>query len=114
MCIRIKLILIFAACILQGQDTNVNCNVLLPLLYLQAELLCPSEKQKLLLKREKNKKAAEKCRVKRKEESMKIRQEYEEYLEANETLQSEIRKMANEKERLETILKDHNCVGAAV
>jgi len=81
---------------------------------LQAELLCPSEKQKLLLKREKNKRAAEKCRIKRKEESMKIRQEYEEYLDANETLQSEVRKLAQEKERLETILKEHNCVGAKV
>ena len=77
-------------------------------------MLCPSEKQKLLLKREKNKKAAEKCRIKRKEESMRIRQEYEEYLDANETLQSEIRKLAQEKERLETILKEHNCVGAKV
>jgi len=76
--------------------------------------LCPTEKQKLLLKREKNKRAAEKCRIKRKEESVKIRQEYEEYLEVNETLQSEIRKLAQEKERLETILKEHNCVGATV
>lgn len=45
---------------------------------------------------------------------MKIRQEYEEYLDANETLQSEIRKLAQEKEKLETILKEHNCVGAKV
>ena len=81
---------------------------------MQAELLCPSEKQKLLMKREKNKKAAEKCRVKRKEESIKVRQEYDEYLDANESLQSEIRKLAQEKERLETILKEHNCVGAKV
>lgn len=83
-------------------------------MYLQAELLCPAEKQKLLLKREKNKKAAEKCRVKRKEESIKVRQEYDEYLDATESLQSEIRKLAQEKERLETILKEHNCVGAKV
>lgn len=81
---------------------------------INAELLCPSEKQKLLMKREKNKKAAEKCRVKRKEESIKVRQEYDEYLDANESLQSEIRKLAQEKEKLETILKEHNCVGAKV
>ena len=66
------------------------------------------------MKREKNKKAAEKCRVKRKEESIKVRQEYDEYLDANESLQSEIRKLAQEKEKLETILKEHNCVGAKV
>ena len=81
---------------------------------MQAELLCPSEKQKLLMKREKNKRAAEKCRVKRKEESVKVRQEYDEFLDVNESLQSEIRKLAQEKERLETILKEHNCVGAKV
>lgn len=104
----------------RGQDVNVNQSGLFTsypfnlFIFPQAELLCPSEKQKLLLKREKNKKAAEKCRIKRKEESMKIRQEYEEYLDANESLQSEIRKLAQEKEKLETILKEHNCVGAKV
>jgi len=66
------------------------------------------------MKREKNKKAAEKCRVKRKEESIRIRQEYEEYSDANESLQAEIRKLAQEKEKLEAILKEHNCIGAKV
>ncbi len=74
------------------------------------ELLNPDERGKILQKREKNKVAAEKCRVKRREKIQGVRVEYEEYLVANEGLESDISELQEEKDRLEQLLKTHNCV----
>ncbi len=70
----------------------------------------PDERDKVLQKREKNKVAAEKCRVKRREQVQGIRVEYEEYLVANETLEANIANLQEEKDKLELLLKTHNCV----
>ena len=64
----------------------------------------------MLQKREKNKVAAEKCRVKRREKMQGIRVEYEEYVVANESLEKEIKLLEEERDRLEQLLKSHNCV----
>lgn len=76
----------------------------------QLQYLSPDERDKVLHKREKNKVAAEKCRVKRREKVQQVRVEYEECLEANESLQSEIRRLREEEEKLEHLLKHHSCV----
>lgn len=54
--------------------------------------------------------AAEKCRVKRREKMQGVRIEYEEYLVANESLEADIEKLQEERDRLEQLLKSHNCV----
>lgn len=76
-------------------------------------MLNPDERDKVLQKREKNKVAAEKCRIKRREKMHHVRIEYEEYLESNETLESEIRKLQEERDHLEHLLKHHHCVQKA-
>lgn len=73
-------------------------------------MLNPDERDKVLQKREKNKVAAEKCRVKRREKMHHVRIEYDEYLESNEALEKEIRKLQEERDNLERLLKQHNCV----
>ena len=60
-------------------------------------------------KREKNKVAAEKCRVKRREKVQQIRAEYDEFLEANEELESKIRQLKEEYCTLQDILENHSC-----
>ena len=76
----------------------------------QVELLAPDEKEKVLQKREKNKAAAERCRIKRRENVQKTRTEYEDYLEANETLESDIQTLKEEVKMLQDILNNHHCV----
>lgn len=64
----------------------------------------------MLTKREKNKVAAEKCRVKRREKVQQIRAEYDDYLEANESLEAEIQRLEEEKQLLQELLEKHHCV----
>lgn len=73
-------------------------------------MLSPDERDKVLQKREKNKLAAEKCRVKRREQIQHIRIEYDDYLEANEALEKEIKRLKEERDQLEKLLEDHPCV----
>ena len=77
---------------------------------LQLEALHPEQRDKVLQKREKNKVAAEKCRVKRREQNHEIRVEYEEYLVANEELESQIRKLREEERLLQELLDNHPCL----
>jgi cell division protein FtsB len=62
-----------------------------------------------LQKREKNKVAAEKCRIKRRDRVQQTRSEYDCYVEANETLDAQIRRLKEERQMLEDILKGHTC-----
>ena len=73
-------------------------------------LLSPDDRDKVLHKREKNKVAAEKCRVKRREQVHQTRAEYEDYLEANEKVDAEIRLLKEELQMLEDCLRGHKCV----
>lgn len=73
-------------------------------------MLSPDERDKVLHKREKNKVAAEKCRVKRREKVQQMRAEYDEFLEANEALESDIQQLRELKEQLEEIMENHQCV----
>lgn len=73
-------------------------------------MLSPDERDKVLHKREKNKKAAEKCRVKRREKVQQMRAEYDEFLEANEALESDIQQLRELKDQLEEIMESHHCV----
>lgn len=77
---------------------------------LQLEMLSPDQRDRVLQKREKNKVAAEKCRVKRRERNQEIRAQYEDYLEANEELESQIRKLREEHRILQELLESHSCV----
>ena len=77
---------------------------------IQLQLLNPDERDKVLSKREKNKVAAEKCRVKRREKMQHVRVEYEEYLVANESLERDIQDLQDEKDELERLLKCHRCI----
>ena len=73
-------------------------------------MLSPDEREKVLSKREKNKIAAEKCRIKRRENVQRVRAEYDEYLEANEALESQIQRAKEEVQRLQELLDNHRCV----
>ncbi len=64
----------------------------------------------MLQKREKNKVAAERCRVKRRENVQKTRAEYDENLELNESLQADIVRMTEECRMLQEILRSHHCI----
>ena len=72
-------------------------------------MLSPDERHKVVNKREKNKVAAEKCRVKRRQKVQQTRAEYDEYLEANEALEAEIQQLRELKEQLEEVLENHHC-----
>ena len=72
-------------------------------------MLNPDERDKVLQKREKNKHAAEKCRVKRREQIQHVRLEYDDYLESNEALEKEIKRLRDEKDQLEKLLTEHPC-----
>lgn len=72
-------------------------------------MLSPDDRDKVLQKREKNKVAAEKCRIKRRDKVQQTRGEYDNYLDANESLEAEIRHLKEEQEMLEDILKGHTC-----
>lgn len=73
-------------------------------------MLSPDQRDRVVQKREKNKVAAEKCRIKRRERTHEIRAEYDEYLEANEELESQIRKLREEQHALQELLDNHHCV----
>ena len=79
-------------------------------MFLQLETLSPDQRDRIIQKREKNKVAAEKCRVKRREKNHDIRMEYEEYLVANEELESQIRKLREEYRVLQELLDNHPCL----
>lgn len=53
--------------------------------------------------------AAEKCRIKRRDKVQQTRGEYDNYLEANEILDAEVRHLKEERQMLEDILKGHTC-----
>jgi hypothetical protein len=77
---------------------------------IQLETLSPDQRDRVLQKREKNKVAAEKCRVKRRDRNHEIRVQYEEYLEANEELESQIKTLREEQRVLQELLDNHPCV----
>lgn len=77
--------------------------------FCQVDRLTPDDRDKVLQKREKNKVAAEKCRIKRRDKVQQTRSEYDIFLEANENLESEIRHLKEERQMLEDILKGHTC-----
>lgn len=54
--------------------------------------------------------AAEKCRIKRREKVQEIRAEYDDFLEVNENLDAQIRRLKEERQMLADILKEHKCV----
>ena len=77
---------------------------------MQVETLSPDQRDRVLQKREKNKVAAEKCRIKRREKNHDIRLQYEEHLVANEDLESQIRKLREEYRVLQELFDSHPCV----
>ena len=79
-------------------------------LLMKVDLLSPDDRDKVLQKREKNKVAAEKCRIKRRQKVQETRAEYDDYLEANENLDAQIRRLKEERQMLADILKEHQCV----
>ena len=93
------------------QQHSENCSVGYQLFaILQVDLLAPDEKEKVLQKREKNKAAAERCRVKRRENIQKTRAEYDEHLELNEALQADIHHLRDEFTMLQELLRSHQCM----
>lgn len=73
-------------------------------------MLSPDQRDRIIQKREKNKVAAEKCRIKRRERNQEIRVQYDEYLEANEELETQIKKLREEQRILQELLDNHACV----
>lgn len=73
-------------------------------------MLSPDQRDRIVQKREKNKVAAEKCRIKRRERNQEIRVQYDEYLEANEELEIQIKKLREEQRVLQELLDNHTCV----
>lgn len=71
--------------------------------------MSPDDRDKVLQKREKNKVAAEKCRVKRRQKVHQTRSEYEGYLDVNDSLDADVRCLKEEKQMLEEALSDHKC-----
>lgn len=77
---------------------------------IQLEMLSPDERERVIAKREKNKAAAEKCRVKRKEKVQRVRTEYEDCVEENEALEAEVRKLREEYQIIRELFDKHHCV----
>lgn len=71
--------------------------------------LTPDEEQRRKLRRERNKVAASKCRMKRKEHVNTLRKAAEELETANSQLESEIAYLTAEREQLEMMLDAHVC-----
>ena len=90
--------------------TTKSFNMLFFSVYLQIDMLSPDQRDRVIQKREKNKVAAEKCRVKRRDKVQEIRGQYEDYLEANEELESQIRQLREEQRVLQELLENHSCV----
>lgn len=77
---------------------------------IQVDLLNAEERSKVLQKREKNKVAAEKCRIKRREKVEQTRSEYYDCQELNESLEAQVKQLKKERQMLEELLKTHRCV----
>ncbi|RMX54279.1 hypothetical protein pdam_00011990 [Pocillopora damicornis] len=71
--------------------------------------LTPEEEQRRKLRRERNKVAASKCRMKRKEHVNTLRQAAEELESANSQLEAEIAYLTAERDQLEMMLDAHVC-----
>lgn len=71
--------------------------------------LTPEEEQRRKLRRERNKVAASKCRMKRKEHVNTLRQAAEELESANSQLETEIAYLTAERDQLEMMLDAHVC-----
>ncbi|CAH3175984.1 unnamed protein product [Porites evermanni] len=76
---------------------------------LKNQQLTPEEEQRRKLRRERNKVAASKCRMKRKEHVNTLRKASEELEAANSQLESEIAYLTAEREQLEMMLDAHVC-----
>ncbi|XP_046847509.1 cyclic AMP-dependent transcription factor ATF-3-like [Xenia sp. Carnegie-2017] len=75
-----------------------------------SEELSEDQLEKRRLRRERNKIAASKCRLKRKVQANKLQQSSKELQSANEDLESLIGELNKEKLKLETMLKKHHCL----
>ena len=73
-------------------------------------MLSPDERDRVIAKREKNKAAAEKCRVKRKEKVQGVRTEYDNCVEEREALEAEVRKLREEYQNVRKLFEGHQCV----
>ena len=71
--------------------------------------MSPDDRDKVIQKREKNKVAAEKCRVKRRQKVQQTRSEFDCYMDMNESLDADLRRLKEEKQMLEEILNEHKC-----
>ncbi|PFX17596.1 Proto-oncogene c-Fos [Stylophora pistillata] len=71
--------------------------------------LTPEEEQRRKVRRERNKVAASKCRMKRKEHVNTLRQASEELESANSQLEAEIAYLTAERDQLEMMLDAHVC-----
>ena len=76
-------------------------------------LLPGSERDKLLMKRMKNRDAAAKCRQKKKQSTEKLRTEHSGVADDNKKIETDIRSLLKEKETLEKLLREHHCVRQA-
>ena len=76
----------------------------------QVDMLNPDERSKVLQKREKNKVAAEKCRIKRREKVEQTRAEFYNCQETNELLEAQIKQLKEERQMLQKLLDTHRCV----
>ncbi|KAL9954393.1 hypothetical protein ACROYT_G041925 [Oculina patagonica] len=76
---------------------------------LKKQQLTPDEEQRRKLRRERNKVAASKCRMKRKEHVNTLRKASDELEAANSQLESEIAYLTAEREQLEMMLDAHVC-----
>ena len=53
--------------------------------------------------------AAEKCRIKRRQKVHQTRNEYDGFMDVNDSLDAEIRRLKEEKQMLEEALSEHKC-----
>lgn len=65
--------------------------------------------QRLLKRRERNKAAAEKCRIKRREKSSQIRQELSLLTRSNDELEQELSRLRGEMQELQHLICTHHC-----
>lgn len=92
------------------RQTSLRTSILIGNFLPQLEMLSPDERDRVIAKREKNKAAAEKCRVKRKEKVQRVRTEYEDCVEENEALEVEVRKLREEYQNVRELFDSHHCV----
>ena len=86
---------------------SLRANEILSKLYFVVFQLSAEERERLILRRERNKQAAARCRNRRRDLTMTLQQQTEDWQQKNAELEREIEELLNQKDQLEFLLSVH-------